>query len=122
MSYVKNPILVDSSLVSPSDNVEYLGVNLDSLMNLERHINKITSNAYYHLRNISKIRQVLDISSARSLIQSTVISRLDFCNSLLSNAPQRLTIKLQRVQNQAARVIHKKRKRDHMTPVLKELH
>ena len=80
MSHVKNPILVGSSLVSPSDNVEYLGVNLDSLFNLERHVNKMTSNAYYHLRNISKIRQVLDISSAKSLIQSTVISRLDFCN------------------------------------------
>ena len=122
MSLTENSIVVGSSSISPSANVKYLGVYLDSLLNLECHVNKITSSAYFHLRNISKIRQVLDISSTKSLIQSTVTSRIDYCNSLLSNAPQRLTNKLQRIQNHAARVIYKKRKRDHITPVLKELH
>ena len=122
MSLTENSIVVGSSSISPSANVKYLGVYLDSLLNLECHVNKITSSAYFHLRNISKIRQVLDISSTKSLIQSTFIPRIDYCNSLLSNVPQRLNNKLQRIQNHAARVIYKKRKRDHITPVLKELH
>ena len=121
-SFVQNHIVVGSDVISPSSPIKYLGIYMDSLLNLESHINKITSTAYFHLRNISKIRKYLDMDSAKSLVQSIVVSRIDFCNSLLSKVPQRLTNKLQRVQNQAARIVCKKRKRDHMTPVLKELH
>ena len=122
MGYIQDPITVGSIVVSPSNPVKYLGIQMDSLLNLESHVNLISQKAYYHLRNISKIRKTLDISSARSLVQSLVISRIDYCNSLLTSFPKKLTNKLQRVQNHAARVICKKRKRDHMTPVLKELH
>ena len=122
MSFVQNPIMLGPTVISPCTPVKYLGVQMDSLLNLESHVNLITSNAYYYLRNISKIRQNLDTDSAKSLVQSMVISRIDYCNSLLSRFPQKLTNKLQRVQNHAARVICRKRRRDHMTPVLKELH
>ena len=122
MSFIRNSITIGTYVTNPRTPVKYLGIQMDSLLNLEKHVNSVTSTAYYHLRNISKIRQALDIDSAKSLVQSLVISRLDFCNSILSKYPQRLTSKLQRVQNHAARVIFKKKKRDHMTPYLKELH
>ena len=120
--FLKNPVLFGSSLVDAEDCIEYLGIQFDSLLNLEKHVNKTTSSAYFHLKNISKIRKYLDVDSAKTLIQSAVVSRIDYCNSLLYNVPQRITNKLQRVQNHAARVICKKKRRDHMTPVLKELH
>ena len=94
--------------------IKYLGIYMDSLLNLESHVNKITSSAYYHLRNISKIRKLLDVSSAKALVQASVISRIDYCNSLLYRTPLRVTNKLQHVQNQAARVICKKKRRDHI--------
>ena len=122
LGFVKTPILFESSLIEPENCVEYLGIQFDALLNLERHINKTTSTAYFHLKNITKIRKYLDIDSTKSLVQSVVISRIDYCNSLLYRVPQRVTNKLQRVQNHAARVICKKKKRDHITPVLKELH
>ena len=52
MSLTENSIVVGSSSISPSANVKYLGVYLDSLLNLECHVNKITSSAYFHLRNL----------------------------------------------------------------------
>ena len=121
-SFVQNPITVGAYQIFPTTPIKYLGIHIDSLLNLEIHINKLTSTAYFYLRNISKIRKYLDTDSAKSLVQSVVVSRIDYCNSLLSKAPQRLTNKLQRVQNHAARIIYKKKKRDHITPVLKELH
>jgi len=51
-----------------------------------------------------------------------VISRLDYCNALLASASKGQIDRLQKVQNHAARVVMKKRMRDHVTPLLRELH
>ena len=51
----------------------------------------------------------------------SLVTRFDYCNGLLCGIPEELICKLQRVQNNAARVILTK-KYDHITPVLKELH
>ena len=51
-----------------------------------------------------------------------VTPMLDFCNSLLYGIPKHVLKRLQSVQNAAARVVTLARKRDHITPVLKELH
>ena len=51
-----------------------------------------------------------------------VISRLDYCNSIFAGLPKTEAERLQRVQNCAARLIMKKKKHDHVTPTLYELH
>ena len=51
-----------------------------------------------------------------------VISRLDYCNSVLIGLPADQIALLQRVQNNAARLVVKRRRRDHVKPLLKELH
>ena len=50
------------------------------------------------------------------------ISRIDYCNSILYGLPTAEHEKLQRVQNIAARLITGSSRRDHITPVLKNLH
>ncbi len=49
-------------------------------------------------------------------------SRLDYCNALLGGCSAHLIIKLQMVQNAAARVPTRTRKYDHISPVLSTLH
>ena len=55
-------------------------------------------------------------------MSALVMSRLDYCNALLASASQDQINRLQMVQNHAARVVMRKRIRDHITPVLRELH
>ena len=50
------------------------------------------------------------------------MSRLDLCNSLLYGCPQYLINRLQKVQNNAARLILKVPNTDHITPHLQTLH
>ena len=49
-------------------------------------------------------------------------SRLDYCNSLLYNIADAKVERLQKVQNQAARILTRSPLRDHITPVFKQLH
>ena len=53
---------------------------------------------------------------------AAVTSRLDYCNSLLYGINGYLVSQLQRCQNNAARIVSFRRKYDHTTPVLKDLH
>ena len=61
-------------------------------------------------------------SAAARLVVAMIISRLDYCNSVFIGLPADQITQLQRVQNNAARLVMKKRKRDHVTSLLKELH
>ena len=80
------------------------------------HINNIVEVAFYHLRNIAKIRKYINVTTAEVLVHAFINSKLDFCNSLLHGLPKYEINKLQSVQNAAARVIACLRK------FLKELH
>ena len=60
--------------------------------------------------------------AAKTAVNALVTSRLDYCNSLLHNIPLSQTARLQRVQNNAARLITRTSKHDHFTLVLKEQH
>ncbi|KAI5617259.1 hypothetical protein C0J50_23204, partial [Silurus asotus] len=59
------------------------------------------------LYNIRRIRPFLSIQAAQVLVQSLVISRLDYCNSLLAGLPLNAIRPLQMIQNAAARLVFK---------------
>ena len=88
----------------------------------EEHVNELCRTAFYHIRNISRIRSCLIIDSTKTLVHALVTSPLDHCNSLLYGLPDYLIQRLQYVMNAAAKVITCKRKFDHVTPLLIELH
>ncbi len=78
--------------------------------------------AFFHLRNIAKLRNMLPVSDAEKLVHAFMTSRLDYCNALLGSCPASSINKLQIVQNAAARVLTRSRKYDHITPILQSLH
>ena len=89
---------------------------------MEQQIRNVSRMCYYECRRISSIRPFLTQKAAASLMSALVLSRLDYCNSLYQGLAKFQIAKLQRVQNHAARVAKRKRMRDRITPILRELH
>ena len=91
-------------------------------MSIDAHVTNVCRSAYLAIRQIGSIRQFLTVDATKKLVSALVLSRLDYCNSLLAGSPKCVIDRLQRVQNSAARLVLKSRKREHITPLLKLLH
>ncbi|XP_041642854.1 uncharacterized protein LOC121509496, partial [Cheilinus undulatus] len=113
---------VDGTSICPSSEVRNLGVILDSTLSFQSHIKSVTKSAFYHLKNISRLRPSLPDSVAETLIHAFITSRLDYCNGVLSGVPSKTLDRLQYVQNSAARVLTRTRPWQHITPTLIHLH
>ena len=56
---------------------------MDGDLKNKTHINKLVSTSHQSLKGIAKIRQLVDKKTCQTMIQALIISRLDYCNSLL---------------------------------------
>ena len=88
----------------------------------DNRASSVCCGTYFHLKKIGSIRRFLTSEATEQLIHALVSSRLDYCNSLLSGIPDYKCDKLQRIQNTAARIVTRTKKRDHISPVLCKLH
>ena len=78
--------------------------------------------SFLALRRIVPVRSYLTESTSTQLVTSFITSRLDYCNALLVDLPLTESGRLQRIQNNAARLMTRKSKRTRITPVLQHLH
>ena len=65
-----------------------IGVTLDNSLSMVPHITAVCKSAFFHLRNISKIREFLKTETTKTLVHAFVISKVDYCNSLLYGVPK----------------------------------
>ena len=117
-----NSVSMAGSTLMYKPSVKYLGVTLDETLSMEDHISNVCRSSFLSMKRISSIRPCLSDSATATLVNATITSRLDYCNSVLSGVSSDQLQRLQRVQNNAARLILRKRRRDHATPLLKQLH
>ena len=115
-------INVGNTEINPSLSARNLGVIFDSHLNLESHINSVCRSAYFHLRNIRSIRNMLTDNACSQLIHALVTVGIDYCNSLLYGLPDCSLSRLQRILNTAARILCKIPKFDHISKTLLDLH
>jgi len=83
---------------------------------------KVAATCRYHLRRLRQIRQRVGREVTIRLVLALVISKIDYCNSVLASLPQSTIAPLQRVQNTAARLVFELSTSDHVTVILLELH
>ena len=80
-------IKVGDTDITPSSYVKNLGVHLDNHMSMDVHISKVCSKAYHGLYNVCQISKFLNVECMKTLFNAFVMSRVDYCNSLLIGLP-----------------------------------
>ena len=56
---------------------------MESQLKSQTHIAKVCSTAYYTLKNVARIHNLLTPEVAKIIVQGLVINKLDYCNGLL---------------------------------------
>ena len=111
---------VDTQL---SDDVTCLGVVIDKELTFADHVKKLAGKCFYQLRQLRTVRRTLSIDAAKTLVHAFVISRVDYCNSVLNGACASHLRPLQSVLNATARLLTGKRKYDHISEAMRtQLH
>ncbi|KAK3506756.1 hypothetical protein QTP70_023753, partial [Hemibagrus guttatus] len=115
-------VCLSNSMISPTASARNLGVTMDNQLSFSSHVTNVTRSCRFLLYNIRRIRPFLSTQATQVLVQSLVISRLDYCNSLLAGLPLNAIRPLQMIQNAAARLVFNLPKFSHTTPLLRSLH
>ena len=114
---------VGNVTVNTSSHARNIGFVFDDTLSMSNHISALCRTAYFHLKNIRSVRNILTQSETETeLVHAFISSRLDLNNALLYGIPSSALAPIQRVQNTAARIITGHSKFSHITPVLRDLH
>ena len=116
------PVSISGYDIPFSQSARDLGVFIDETLSMDVHIKYLCRILFCQLRRLGKIRPFLSTDAANKLAVSFILTRLDYCNSLLAGLPDNKLNKLQRIQNHAARIVLHKPMHASATSMLKTLH
>ena len=98
-------ITIGNAQIPFKQSVKNVGFTLDCHLTMNAHVSNIARTCYFELRRLASIRRFLTSTATATLVSAFVLSRIDYCNSLLFGSTHDVTSHLQRIQNHADRVI-----------------
>ena len=94
-------ITIGNVQIAFKQSVKKLGFSLDCHLIMNAHVSNIARICYFELRRLASIRIFLTSTATATLVSAFLLSRIDFCNSLLLGSTHDVTSHLQRIQNYA---------------------
>jgi len=68
--------------VVASSHVRLLGVDISLDLSVDCHVSRVCAGCFYGLRQLWRIRRLLDSDSLATLVYAVVNSRMDYCNTV----------------------------------------
>ena len=112
--------ILDGISIAPVTTVKLLGVQMDGDLSMSSQVNSLVRSCFYQIRRMRSVRRCLTNDAAKTIAHSLILSRLDYCNGLLTGITKRQCDRLQSVLNTAAKVVCGGTRRDHVTPILRD--
>ena len=98
-------ITIGNAHIPLKHSLKNMGITLDCHLAMNAHVSNIAQACYFELRRLASIRRFLTSTATATLVSAFVLSRIDYCKSLLFGSTHDVTSHLQRIQNFAARVV-----------------
>lgn len=114
--------LCEGTTIRFVSTIKNLGVMMDSSLTMSNQVCNLKKTCFLTLRKIAKIRNLLTQDNLKTIVNSLVVSCLDYCNALYYGIGQKLQIQLQQIQNAASKIVMGKYKYNHMDDDLNHLH
>ena len=92
-------IIIVNAQIPFNQSVRNLGSTLDCHLTVNAHVFNIAQTCYFELRRLASIRRFLTITANATLVSAFVLSRIDYCNSLLFGSTHDVTSHMHRIQN-----------------------
>jgi len=92
------------TLIRLDDSARNLGVIFDKNLSVAQYMSFISKSCSLNIRDLRRIRNTIDQTTACTIASSLIHSKIDYCNSLLLNLPAKQTNRLQFVLNVMQRV------------------
>ena len=115
-------ITMGNTQIPLKQSVKNLGFTLDCHLTMNAHVSNIARTCYFEVRRLASIRRFMTSTATATPVSAFVLSRIDYCCSLLFGSTYDVTSHLQWIQNYAARVILCLPKSSSITTPLRSLH
>jgi len=115
-------VRVGVDYVTPSSAVHDIGIMIDSDASMRSHVSRTVSGCFATLRQIHGIRRSVSVSVFTSLVVSLIMPRQHYRNATLAGLPEYQHRRLQSALNAVARLIYRRSRCQHVTPLLRALH
>ena len=111
-----------SSEIKIADAARNPGVIFDCRLSMSAQVSSTSRSCYYQLKQLRPIARCMSTEALKTTVHAFISSRLDCSNVLYDGITNQLIRRLQSIQNAAARLVTRTARREHITPVLRELH
>ena len=108
-------------VVSPSDSVKILGVAVDPHLCWNLHVSNIVRRCNCILIGLARVRHKIPKCTRKLLVQALVFPHIVYCITVWGSCSASLKARIQKVIHFGARIVSGLGRRDHVTPVLREL-
>ena len=83
-------ITIGNVQISFKQSVKNLGFTLDCHLTMNAHVSNIARTCYFELRRLASIHRFLTSTATATLVSAFVLSRIDYCDSLLLDSTHNL--------------------------------
>ena len=114
--------LQDDVCIRFKSSTKSLGILLDETLSFKNHVIKLKQDCFRLIRNISKMRFIFTRDQLKTIVNSLIVCKLDYCNGLFTGIDEKWVKELQRIQNAAGKVVYGLYKYDRVGDTLQNLH
>ena len=95
-------ITIGNAQIPFKQSVKNLGFTLDGHLTMNAHVSYISRTCYFELRRLASISRFLASTATATLVSAFVLSRIDYCDSLLFGSTNDVISHLQQIAFRSA--------------------